>query len=145
MRIVPVNLNEKSYNIYIAHNLETTIINFFKAQKYSQKALIITDTNIAPLYADSVKDLLTKAGFNAKIAIIPAGEQSKSLSVAETLYTQAIEHGLDRKSPIIALGGGVVGDLAVSLPLPSCVVCLSFKCQLAYLHKLTLVLVAKSL
>ena len=112
MRIVPVNLNEKSYNIYIAHNLETTIINFFKAQKYSQKALIITDTNIAPLYADSVKDLLTKAGFNAKIAIIPAGEQSKSLSVAETLYTQAIEHGLDRKSPIIALGGGVVGDLA---------------------------------
>ena len=112
MRIVPVNLNEKSYNIYIGHNLETTIIDFFKAQKYSQKALIITDTNIAPLYADSVKDLLTKAGFNAKIAIIPAGEQSKSLSVAETLYTQAIEHGLDRKSPIIALGGGVVGDLA---------------------------------
>ena len=112
MRIVPVNLNEKSYNICIGHNLETTIIDFFKAQKYSQKALIITDTNIAPLYADSVKDLLTKAGFNAKIAIIPAGEQSKSLSVAETLYTQAIEHGLDRKSPIIALGGGVVGDLA---------------------------------
>ena len=91
---------------------KTTIIDFFKAQKYSQKTLIITDTNIAPLYADSVKDLLTKAGFNAKIAIIPAGEQSKSLSVAETLYTQAIEHGLDRKSPIIALGGGVVGDLA---------------------------------
>ena len=112
MRIVPVNLNEKSYNIYIGHNLETTIIDFFKAQKYSQKALIITDTNIAPLYADSIKDLLTKAGFNAKIAIIPSGEQSKSLSVAETLYTQAIEHGLDRKSPIIALGGGVVGDLA---------------------------------
>ena len=64
MRIVPVNLNEKSYNIYIGHNLETTIIDFFKAQKYSQKTLIITDTNIAPLYADSVKDLLTKAGFN---------------------------------------------------------------------------------
>ena len=40
MRIVPVNLNEKSYNIYIGHNLETTIIDFFKAQKYSQKALI---------------------------------------------------------------------------------------------------------
>lgn len=112
MRIVPVNLNEKSYNIYIGHNLETTIIDFFKTQKYSQKALIITDTNIAPLYADNIKDLLSQAGFIAKIAVIPAGEQSKSLSVAETLYTQAIEHGLDRKSPIIALGGGVVGDLA---------------------------------
>lgn len=37
MRIVPVNLNEKSYNIYIGHNLETTIIDFFKTQKYSQK------------------------------------------------------------------------------------------------------------
>ena len=62
--------------------------------------------------AGGLSEGFTKAGFNAKIAIIPAGEQSKSLSVAETLYTQAIEHGLDRKSPIIALGGGVVGDLA---------------------------------
>lgn len=112
MRIVPVELGKKSYNIYIDHNLEDTIIDFFKTKNYSQRALIVTDTNIAPLYADKIQDLLTKAGLDAKVSIIEAGEQSKSLATAENLYTLAIKHRLDRKSPIIALGGGVVGDLA---------------------------------
>lgn len=112
MRIVPVQLGKKTYNIYIGHNLENTITDFFQAQQYSQRALIITDTNIAPLYADKIKKILKTIGFDAKIAIIDAGEQSKSLATAEKLYTIAINHRLDRKSPIIALGGGVVGDLA---------------------------------
>lgn len=112
MRIVSVDLGTKSYNIYIGYDINSIIIDFFQKQSYSQKALIITDSNIAPLYAKKIQQNLSVAGYDAQIAIIPAGEQSKSLVQAEKLYTEAIKHGLDRKSPIIALGGGVVGDLA---------------------------------
>lgn len=112
MRTVKVDLGDKSYDIIIGHNLKQAIIDFIHSQKFSCKALLITDTNIAPLYSESVQSVLNEAGLDAQIAVIPAGEQSKSLSCAETLYTEAIKHGLDRKSPIIALGGGVVGDLA---------------------------------
>ncbi len=110
-RIVKVDLGEKSYDIIIGHDLKTQISDFVKKQNFSKNALIITDTNIAPLYADKVKSILETADLDVEIAVIPAGEQSKSLTVAEELYTKAIEHGLDRKSPIFALGGGVVGDL----------------------------------
>lgn len=112
MRTVKVNLGDKSYDIVIGHDLKQQIMDFIRRCKFSRKALLITDTNIAPLYGEKVQTVLNEAGLDAKIAVIDAGEQSKSLACAETLYTQAIEHGLDRKSPVIALGGGVVGDLA---------------------------------
>lgn len=107
-----MNLGDKSYDIVIGHDLKQQIMDFIRRCRFSRKALLITDTNIAPLYGEKVQAVLNEAGLDAKIAVIDAGEQSKSLACAETLYTQAIEHGLDRKSPVIALGGGVVGDLA---------------------------------
>lgn len=76
------------------------------------RALIITDENVAPLYGDKILTCLRQADIAAELAIVQAGESAKALSVAEKLYTTAIESGLDRKSPIIALGGGVIGDLA---------------------------------
>lgn len=112
MRTVRVDLDDKSYDILIGHNLKQQILDFIKSQKFSQKALLISDSNVAPLYGKQVKAILDEAGLDTKLVIIPAGEQSKSLKVAETLYTEAILHRLDRKSPIFALGGGVVGDLA---------------------------------
>lgn len=112
MRTVNVNLGDKSYDIIIGHDLKKQIVDFIQGQKFSRKALLITDTNIAPLYGEKVQAILNEAGLDTKLAVILAGEQSKSLACAEDLYTQAIQHGLDRKSPIIALGGGVVGDLA---------------------------------
>lgn len=111
MRTVSVDLGDKSYDILIGHDLKQQIIDFIQSQKFSQRALLVSDSNIAPLYGEKVKSILDEAGLDTKLAVIPAGEQSKSLSVAETLYTEAIKHRLDRKSPIFALGGGVVGDL----------------------------------
>ncbi len=115
MRTVKVDLGEKSYDIIIGHELSSQINSFIKAKldakKFSRQALVITDTNIAPLYGDKVKVLLTKAGLNVRVAVIPAGESSKRLAMAEELYTEAIEHNMDRKSPVFTLGGGVVGDL----------------------------------
>lgn len=112
MRKVRVDLGAKSYDIVIGYGIEGEIISFVRTAGFSAKGLVITDSNIAPLYGDKIKSTLQTAGLSVELAVIPAGESSKSLAVAETLYTRAIELGLDRKSPIFALGGGVVGDLA---------------------------------
>lgn len=112
MREVKVELGEKSYSIYIGYGLEEELQAFVRRAGFSPKALLVTDTNVGPLYGSKVKKLLQAAGLQVEIAQVPAGESSKCLAVAEGLYTKAIELGLDRKSPIFALGGGVVGDLA---------------------------------
>ncbi|WP_033169742.1 3-dehydroquinate synthase [Selenomonas sp. ND2010] len=112
MREVRVELGEKSYSIYIGYGLDEKFRSFVQTASFSQKAMVITDTNVGPLYGGKIQNLLREAGLEAALVTVPAGESSKSLAVAEDLYTKAIELGLDRKSPIFALGGGVVGDLA---------------------------------
>lgn len=112
MRKVAVDLGAESYAIYIGNSIQKELLEFLKAQSFSQNALLVTDTNVEPLYGERVKNLLEEAGLRAHVVSIPAGESSKSLAMADQVYTEAIEAGLDRKSPVIALGGGVVGDLA---------------------------------
>lgn len=112
MNEVRVNLGERSYSIHIGDHILETIGEKMLDFSFSRTALIISDTNVAPLYLDTVANSVRSAGFTVHTAIVEAGEQSKAFSVAESLFTICIEKGLDRKSPIIALGGGVVGDLA---------------------------------
>jgi 3-dehydroquinate synthase len=76
------------------------------------RAAVITDTNVARLYADRVIDALTAAGFEPALIEIPAGEASKSLAELAELYDRLVDLRLERSSTIFALGGGVVGDLA---------------------------------
>ena len=112
MRKVRVDLGEKSYDILIGNHLEAELQQFIQRAGYSHRALLLSDTNVGPLYGRQVLDILEKAGLQAELYEIPAGESSKSLAEAEKIFTKAIEMGLDRKSPVFALGGGVVGDLA---------------------------------
>jgi len=112
MRIVPVELGINSYKIFIGNALGQEIVNFCQNSSFSHKGLIITDTNVGPRYGQWLQQLLHQGGICAGIYEIPAGEGSKSLAMAERLFTECIEMGLDRKSPVFALGGGVVGDLA---------------------------------
>ena len=109
---VEVELGERSYSIVIGSGVADEIRAFVRQAGYSPHGMIVTDTNIAPLCAGQIAALLADAGVQAEIATIPAGESSKSFTQANELFTRAIELGLDRRSPIIALGGGVVGDLA---------------------------------
>ncbi len=74
--------------------------------------LVISDSNVAPLYGAGVLKSLHGAGYAASQLVIPAGENHKNLETVTSLWHNALEVGLDRKSTIIALGGGVVGDLA---------------------------------
>lgn len=100
---VRVELGANSYEISIGENIFDAAADFIAAENFT-KVLLVTDENVGALYADKI------AGFD--VVKIPAGETSKNLREAENLYTRAIESRLDRKSAIVALGGGVVGDLA---------------------------------
>ena len=103
MSVVPVELGENSYNIYIENDLGGKIIDFCEKNNFSKKTLIITDNNVGPLYGEVLKGMLKKGGLEPEIAQIEAGESAKSLQSFEALLTRCIELGLDRKSPVFAL------------------------------------------
>ena len=101
-----VNLAANSYNItFGAPIFKNSVF------KNASKVLVVTDKNVAKLYLQSVTGALKKSGINATSAIIPAGEEGKSIKALSYLYDKALEQGLDRKSVVLALGGGVVGDV----------------------------------
>lgn len=83
-----------------------------KAFAEAERALIITDSNVGPLYGDRVKAALSDAGFHTKRITVPAGEESKSVEVAGEIWEAMADLSLGRDCVVVALGGGVVGDLA---------------------------------
>jgi 3-dehydroquinate synthase len=109
-----VELGERSYPIWIGTGLLSNVTSFLRELniKVSQKILLITDGNVGPLYAQGLKTDLEGAGYSTFVYTVPAGERSKSLTEYENIMTYAIEQKLDRQSLVLALGGGVVGDLA---------------------------------
>lgn len=76
------------------------------------RAMIITDSNVGPLYARRAADSLAKAGFVPDVFTFPAGEESKRLSTIERVYAAMAEQKMTRTDFIVALGGGVTGDMA---------------------------------
>ena len=76
-----------------------------------QKLCIVTDSNVAPLYAKEVQDQLSAVFSNVFLHIFPAGEASKNTDTVGALYQFLIENHFDRRDILLALGGGVVGDL----------------------------------
>ncbi len=81
-------------------------------QRGCQSPIIATDENVAKLYGDRLTAILSAAGFAANVVSIPAGESHKTLDSVHQLWLGFLEAGLDRKSTVVALGGGVLGDLA---------------------------------
>lgn len=78
----------------------------------SKTAAVVTDSNVGPLYAEKVLSSLRAAGITTHLIEVPAGEASKSMECVTDVCRQMLRAGLDRKSFLVALGGGVVGDLA---------------------------------
>jgi 3-dehydroquinate synthase len=114
MRELTVELGDRTYPIYIGEGLLREASSYFVKHGISKKSplLIITDSHVADFHLQSLESELSGAGFKTSSIVVPAGESSKSLTMLESLVTKALEEGLDRKSAIVALGGGVVGDLA---------------------------------
>jgi 3-dehydroquinate synthase len=112
VRTVPVQLGSRSYAIKIGPALLKTLGNECARLKLGERCAIITDKNSGKFYAKTVFDSLMRAGFSPVLITVPAGETAKSLRTVEHCYDQLVAHRLERKSFIVALGGGVVGDLA---------------------------------
>jgi 3-dehydroquinate synthase len=112
VRRVHVSLGNRSYAIQIAPGLLQKLGSECARLKLGARCAIITDTNVGKHFAKPVYESLVKAGFEPMLVTVPAGEKSKRISVVEKCFDQLAAHRLERKSFIVALGGGVVGDLA---------------------------------
>jgi len=114
VRELTVDLGDRSYPIYIGAGLISGLGTRFAKKGFPVKSpiLLVTDSAVEGLYADAVEDSLRGAGYTVARAVVPSGEASKSLEMLDVLVEAALKAGLDRKSTVIALGGGVVGDLA---------------------------------
>lgn len=112
VRTVRVPLGNRSYDIKIAPGLISRLGAECTRLKLGNRCAIITDTNVGREYAKPAYNSLLRAGFEPSLVIVPAGETAKSLKNVQNCYDRLASHRLERKSFIIALGGGVVGDLA---------------------------------
>jgi 3-dehydroquinate synthase len=107
-----VNLGERSYDIVVSSgNLEGVGPFARERARGGSLAVVVCDTNVAA-HARSVADALSAAGFHATIETLPPGEGQKALTVASALYDRLAELRADRRTLIVAVGGGVMGDLA---------------------------------
>ncbi|MCE5169553.1 3-dehydroquinate synthase [Paenibacillus profundus] len=109
-----VELGERSYPIWIGSGLISRIGRAFQLQHIptGSPILVITDDKVGPKYLHQVAEALEYVGYSVSTHQVPSGEKSKSLRVFEDCISAALEAGCDRKSTVVALGGGVVGDLA---------------------------------
>jgi 3-dehydroquinate synthase len=112
MRTVKVALGARSYPIHIGAGALDKLGKECRKQGFSSRCAIISDQNVAPIYAERAEAILKKSGFAPTLIIIPAGEKAKSLKQVAQCYDTLAGRRLERRSFIVALGGGVVGDLA---------------------------------
>lgn len=112
MEQVYIDLGPRSYYIYIGSGLLSRLGAYLQNIEVTRKALLVTNPVVGSLYGAAAAASLAGAGFQVVRAEIPDGEEYKNLDKAAELYDLAYAHGLDRRSPVVALGGGVIGDLA---------------------------------
>lgn len=112
MKRLTINLNNQSYNILIKRNLKNDFGIHIKEVFNGKKICIITDNNLNKLYGVKISQLLRKHGFEIKIISIVPGEKSKDFSNLAPIYESLLDFNLTRSDLIVALGGGVVGDLS---------------------------------
>ncbi len=107
-----VELGERGYPIYFRSDGRHELVERTIADSSSGRIIVVSDENVAPLYATDFTQALNDTGLNAKLITIPAGETTKTLDTVREVYETAIAHGVDRQTHILAYGGGVVGDVA---------------------------------
>ena len=111
MKTVAVTAS-RSYDVYIGSGLITHVGDYIRALGKIQRVCIVSDSNVFPLYGTAVKNSLANADLETSEFIFPAGEASKNGATYLALVNHLAEHRLTRNDMILALGGGVVGDLA---------------------------------
>ena len=113
MKKLTVALPGREYDILIERGLLDRAGELCRTVLPKAKRLfVVTDTNVGPLYWNRLKAGLGSAGFETALSVVPAGEKSKNASQLSALWEEMMDAGLTRTDAVVALGGGVVGDLA---------------------------------
>ena len=110
-QIVPVALGERSYDIVLHPGLLATVGERLSALTKSQKIGVVTDRNVASRYLQGVLRSLRKAGYDPTPIILPPGERTKTLDTIAKILNVLARHKFERQSLLLALGGGVIGDV----------------------------------
>ncbi len=109
---IKVELKERSYPIMVEPGILSSRPPELEKLVSGRKCLVITDSNVEKIYSPLALDLLSKCGAAPSAFAFPAGEASKNIGTLEKVWREAVRRGLDRGSCMIALGGGVPGDIA---------------------------------
>lgn len=112
MKTVKINLGRHSYEVRIGQGLMRLAGDWLRALKPAGRAVVITNPSVAGKYLETVKLSFISQGFQLTVLIVPDGEEHKTLNTAGKLYGQLADAYIERSTPIISLGGGVIGDLA---------------------------------
>ena len=105
-------MGERGTSIALGAGLLDAIGPALHARGFGRGVALVSDSNVAPLYGDRIARSLALSGFEPLLLRVPAGEESKTLDSARVLYENFVDGGLERGDLVIALGGGVIGDLA---------------------------------
>lgn len=111
-RMLKINLSisDRGYPIYIATEF-SGLVKAMASARLTGKVVIVTDSNVESLYCAECVEILREAGFDVNSYVIEAGEKSKNLDTVKKIYSCLSELKLDRQSTLLALGGGVTGDI----------------------------------
>ena len=112
MKIINVNISEHKYDVYIGRDLPDHIAKLLSSLSQEQKVIIITDDFFEKTYAKLVQTSLDDRGFDCSIHVMSGGKDNKSFSEVLRIYGKLEINNFARDSILIALGGGVIGDLA---------------------------------
>ena len=107
-----INLKDNTYEVIVSTGILNDCGNYISNLEIGNKCAIISDSNVAPLYASKVSESLANNNIKSELIVVDAGESSKSLESVEKICRKMIKTGHDRHVFVIALGGGVIGDLA---------------------------------
>jgi 3-dehydroquinate synthase len=111
MRTISVKLGARAYPISLGEGLLSRTGELLQQAVSGRKVGIVTNPIVAEFYLDVVKESLTRSGFDVSLILVPDGEEHKNLSSLSAIYDRLISERFDRSSSLIALGGGVIGDL----------------------------------
>ncbi len=112
MRTVKLPLGPRSYSIVIGRRVADRLGRACVKLGFGTRCAVVTDSQVGPRHAPRVLESLRRAKFEPVLLTFPAGENSKTLAQVESLYHTLAEHRFERRSFLVALGGGVVGDVA---------------------------------
>ena len=110
MQTLTVDLGDRAYPIHIGQSLLTNAELLLPHLKRKQVA-VVTNTTVAPLYLETLSQPLREAGVSVLPIVLPDGEQFKNAETLNLIYDALLEHRCERNTTLIALGGGVIGDM----------------------------------